>query len=218
MYSGDGGGLAGLNHWNCHILSRSSGRSLGLHRSLTLSRRRILAPHSRPTNNNIIIPERVRIPAIRLPPKVNPGDLRNNITPLPLPRVLVSVARSAGEALDDLVIQPGLDGAVRAEVVLEAFPGAGRKRGRRLDALGGEVGKGGVIGLAVEHEDGALAADAEVLAFALGGVGHGDEGDVGVGETRGGLAGRGRNVNTVVPALKPTSSLTPPTLALELVT
>lgn len=121
MYSGDGGGLAGLNHWNCHILSRSSGRSLGLHRSLTLSRRRILAPHSRPTNNNIIIPERVRIPAIRLPPKVNPGDLRNNITPLPLPRVLVSVARSAGEALDDLVIQPGLDGAVRAEVVLEAF-------------------------------------------------------------------------------------------------
>jgi hypothetical protein len=35
----------------------------------------------------------------------------------------------------------------------------------------------------VVHEDLALAADAEMLALALSGVGHGDEGDVGVIES-----------------------------------
>jgi hypothetical protein len=39
----------------------------------------------------------------------------------------------------------------------------------------------------VVHEDLALAADAEVLALALSGVGHGDEGDVRVIESLGRL-------------------------------
>ncbi len=52
-----------------------------------------------------------------------------------------------------------------------------------------EVGKGGIVGLAVVHQDFALATNAEVL-FALGGVRHSDEGDVGAGESLGGLTRR----------------------------
>lgn len=63
-------------------------------------------------------------------------------------------------------------------MVLEALPLVGGDVLGGGDAFGGEIGKSGVVGLVVVHEDLALAADAEVLALALGCVGHGDEGDV----------------------------------------
>lgn len=72
-------------------------------------------------------------------------------------------------------------------MVLEALPLVGGDVLGGGDTVGGEIGESGVVGLVVVHEDLALAADAEVLALALSGVGHGDEGDVRVIESLGRL-------------------------------
>lgn len=63
-------------------------------------------------------------------------------------------------------------------MVLEAFPASCGEGLGGGDALRGEVGEGGVVGFAVVHEDGGLAAYAEVFVCSLGGVELGDEGDV----------------------------------------
>lgn len=88
-------------------------------------------------------------------------------------------------------------------MVLEALEFARGQGGRGRDALGGEVGERGVIGLTVVHEDVALPADAEVLVRAQAGVWHGDEGDVGGVECLGGFAGGDAcNVSICLSAIK----------------
>ena len=66
-------------------------------------------------------------------------------------------------------------------MVLKARPGVCRKRLGGSDTLRRQVWQGGVVCFAVVHEDLGLTADTEMLSCALSGVGHGDEGDVGVG-------------------------------------
>lgn len=142
-----------------------------------------VASHSRARNSNIIIPKRVRPAPIALPAEIHPRDLGDQRAPRPPGGVGVGLAGPDGEPRDGGAVQPRLDGAVGAEVVLEAGPGARRQGLGGRDALRGEVGQGGVVGLAVVHEDGRLPADAEVLVGALGRVRVGDEGDVVCGES-----------------------------------
>jgi hypothetical protein len=139
-------------------------------------------------NNNIIIPESVCISAIALPAKVNTRRLRLNAAPLPLRRIRVAYTRLRRQPRDSSPVEPGLDASVRADVVLEAAPGVGGDGDGGRDALGREVWKSGVVGLAVVHHDLGLSADTQVLVGALGGVGVGDESDVGVGECLRGFA------------------------------
>jgi hypothetical protein len=74
-------------------------------------------------------------------------------------------------------------------MVLKARPGVRRQWLGCRDTVGTEIWKGGIVGLAVVHEYLGLAANAEMFLCALGGVGHRDEGDVGVGQGFGGFAG-----------------------------
>lgn len=136
-------------------------------------------------DGDIVVPKRVCISAVRLPAKVDARDLWLDAAPLPLRRVGVRDAGLAGEARDGLVVEPRLERAVGAQVVLEALPAVGGQRRRRGDALRRQVRQRRVVRLAVEHEDLALAAYAEVLLGALRRVGHGDEGDVRVGQGAG---------------------------------
>lgn len=130
-------------------------------------------------NSDVVVPESVDIPTVRLPTEVDSGDFGLDRALRPLVGVGVGLGRKTSNGI---AIQPSLNGAVGAQVVFEAFPGAGRKGGRGGNALWGEGGKGGVVGLAVVHQDLALATNAEMFSGGLSGVGHGDEGDVGVGE------------------------------------
>lgn len=137
-----------------------------------------IAPNTSRTNRHIIIPKCIRVTPIRLPTKVNPRNFRHVRTPRPLRRIGIRRTRSDGQTRDGIAIQPRLDRAVGANVVLETLPAT---RGKGLgggDALRGEIGQRGVVGFAVVHEDGRLAADAEVFVCSLGGVELGDEGDV----------------------------------------
>lgn len=72
-------------------------------------------------------------------------------------------------------------------MILNALPSVGLEGRRSGNALRREIGQGSVVRLMVVHEDLALSTDAEVLSSRLGRVGHGDEGDVGVGNGLGGL-------------------------------
>lgn len=76
-------------------------------------------------------------------------------------------------------------------MVFEALPGSGLEGGGSSDTVRGKIGEGSIIGLAVVHQDLALAADAEMLLGSLGGIGHRHEGNVGVGEGLGGFPVRG---------------------------
>jgi len=143
---------------------------------------RLGAPNPGRRNGNIIIPESIRVSSVALPSKVNRRHLRLNRAPLPLRCIWIRRALDARQARDNLAVQPRLDAPVGAELILEALPASGGEGCRGGDTLRGEVREGGVVGFAVVHEDGVLAADAEVLLGALGGVGHGDEADVGGGE------------------------------------
>lgn len=118
-------------------------------------------------NRNIIIPESIGIASIALPTKVNSRNLRLDRAPLPLGSIGVGNTRLAGKPSNNLVIQPSLDSTVGSKVILEALPAAGGEGGGGGDTLRREVREGGVVGLAVVHEDLALAADAEVLVAAL---------------------------------------------------
>jgi hypothetical protein len=139
-------------------------------------------------NNNIIIPESVRISTIALPAKVNTRRLGLNAAPLPLRRIRVAHTGLRRQPRDSSPVEPGLDAAVRADVVLEAAPGVGGDGDGGGDALGREVWESGVVGFTVVHQDLGLSADAQVLVGALGGVGVSDECDVGVGECLCGFA------------------------------
>lgn len=136
----------------------------------------------RRADSDIIIPESVRVPSVRLPPKVHGRYLRLDAAPLPLRGVRVRHAGLAGQAGDHGPVQPRLDRSVRSEVVLEALPGVCREGLGGRHALRGEIREGGVVGFAIVHEDLVLPADSEVLLLPLGRVGHGDEGHVGVCE------------------------------------
>jgi hypothetical protein len=130
-------------------------------------------------NSNIIVPEGVRVPTIRLPSEVNARDLGLDRAPSPLPRVGVVLR---GQPSDGFPVQPRLNGPIRTQVVLKTLPAArGKSLGGR-NAVGRQVGKRRIVGLAVVHEDLGLAADAKVLLGALCGVGHGDERDVRVSQ------------------------------------
>jgi hypothetical protein len=133
-----------------------------------------LAPNPTATNHNIIIPKRIHRIPITLPPKIHTCNIRR----IRLTRPLIIIRIRDRQAHNRAIIQPGLDDSAGAEMVLETLPAAGGEGFRGGDALGGEVGEGRVVGFPVVHEDLGLAADAEVVARGLGGVGHGDEGDV----------------------------------------
>jgi hypothetical protein len=148
-----------------------------------------LTPNPSRANRYIIIPESIRIPAIRLPAKVDPRNLRLEGAPLPLRPIRIANARLDREPRDRRAVQPRLDAAVGAKVVLEAAPLVRGERRRACDALRRQIRERRVVAFAVVHEDFALAADAEVLLCALGRVGHRDEGHVGVGEGFGGFPG-----------------------------
>ena len=141
-----------------------------------------LAPNPRRANRDIIIPEGIGIATIALPAKVHTGDLRDGRSPLPLCCVGVSDTRLDCQAGDSSIVEPGFNRAVSAEMVLEAGPCVRRKSSGRGNALRRKIGQRGVISFAVVHDDFGLATDAEVLVGALGGVRHGDEGDVRVGQ------------------------------------
>jgi hypothetical protein len=133
-------------------------------------------------DSNVIVPESVGSTTVRLPAKVDTLDLGLGVAVLPAVGVGGRLAGLVDETLDRAVVEPSGDGAIGGEVVLEALPLVGGDVLGGGDAIGGEIGEGSVVGFVVEHEDLALAADAEVLALALGCVGHGDEGDVGIVE------------------------------------
>lgn len=95
-----------------------------------------------------------------------------------------------GKTSDGVAVQPGFDGTIGTQVILETLPGAGGKRDRGGGALWGHVGHGSIVGLAVVHQDLVLATKAEMLAGALGGVRHGEEGNVVRGQSVGGSAVR----------------------------
>jgi len=141
-------------------------------------------------DDDIVVPEGVGVSTIRLPTEVDRGDFGLDGAPLPLGGVTVGDPGLTGKTSNSVAVQPSLNGAVGAQVVFETLPTAGGKGGGGSDTLRGEVGKGGIVGLAVVHHDSALATNAEMLFGALGRVGHGDKGDVGVGEGLGGFAGR----------------------------
>jgi hypothetical protein len=138
----------------------------------------LLAPDPRPTNNNIIIPDGISVTSITLPAKVHARNLRLDGAPLPLRSIGVRHARLDRKSSNSGVIQPCLNSAVSAEMVLEASPGVGGESGGSSDSLGREVGQRGVVGFAVVHQDLGLATDAQMLLSALSRVGHGYERDV----------------------------------------
>ena len=99
-----------------------------------------LTSDTRTANNNIIIPERIRISTIRLPAKVDGGDLGLGATPLPLARIGIRGPRLHSQTINSGVVQPRLHRAVGAQVILETLPGARRKGFRGSDTLRREVG------------------------------------------------------------------------------
>jgi hypothetical protein len=138
----------------------------------------LLAPDPRSTNHNIIIPDGISVATITLPTKVHARNLRLDAAPLPLRSIGVRDARLDRQARNSSIVQPRLNSAVSAEMVLEASPGVGGESGGSGNALGREVGKCGVVGFAVVHQDLGLATDAQMLLGALSRVGHGYERDV----------------------------------------
>lgn len=109
---------------------------------------------------------------------------------MPLVCVRICDARLFRKTSNSISIQPSLNAAVDAQVIFETFPGTGGKRNRGGNALRGEIWKRRIVDFAIVHQDFALATDAEMLVGALGGVRHGDEGDVIIGEGGGGFAAK----------------------------
>jgi hypothetical protein len=126
-----------------------------------------LASDTAGADDDIVVPEGVGVATVGLPTEVDGRDLGHGAAPRPLTGVGVRGALLDGQTGDGGVVQPGLDAAVGAQVVLEATPAARGKGGRGGDALGGEVGQRRVVGLPVVHEDLALPANAQVLLRAL---------------------------------------------------
>lgn len=148
-----------------------------------------LAPNPRRADDDIIIPERVRIATVALPPKVHTSDLWLHGAPCPLSSIGVRDTRFHCETSNRGIVQPRLERAISAKMVFEARPCAGGKGLGGSDTLRRQVGQRSIVGLAVVHHDLGLAADAQVLVGALSGVGHGDKSDVGVCQGFGGFAG-----------------------------
>lgn len=140
-----------------------------------------LASNTSGADDDIVIPKGIGVAAVGLPAEVDGGDLGDDGAAGPLAGVGVGGAGlGGGDAGDGGVVEPGLDGAVGAEVVLEALPRPRGQRRRGRDALRRQVRQGRVVRLPVVHEDLALPADPEVLLVALRRVRHRDERDVGV--------------------------------------
>ena len=150
-----------------------------------------LAADASRANSNIIIPERIYVPAVRFPPEINPRDLGLIVGPYPLVVVGVRDTSLDGQSRDSIVVQPRLDGSIGAEVVFEALEATCGKSFGGGNSLRREIRERGVVRLAVVHEDVALAANAEVLVRAQCWVGHDDKRDVVLVEGRLGFAGRG---------------------------
>jgi hypothetical protein len=107
---------------------------------------------------------------------------------LPLGSVGVGNTRLAGKTGNGFVVQPCLDTAVGAYMILETVPRPSRKSCGGGNALRREVRKGSIIGLSIVHQNLALATNSQMLVAPLGRVGHSDKGDVRVGEGLGSFA------------------------------
>jgi hypothetical protein len=171
---------------NVAVNAFSTGKSL----PLIYSSRRCITPNTAPTNSDVVVPEGVNIVTVRLPTKVDRGNFGLDGAPLPLVCVWIGDTRLFRKTSNSNSVQPSLNTAVGAQVIFETFPGTGGKRNGSGNALRGEVWKGRIVDFAIVHQDFALTADAEMLVGALGGVRHGDEGDVIVGEGSCGFAGK----------------------------
>jgi hypothetical protein len=151
-------------------------------------RSKVGAPNTAGADDDVIVPEGIGVATIRLPSEIDGSNLGLKRAPLPLSGVGIINTGLDGKSVDGVSVQPSLNGTVGSYVVLEALPTAGGKGGRGSNALRGEVGKRRVVSLAVVHQDLALASNTQVFLSTLGRVGHGDEGDVSVGEGLGGFS------------------------------
>lgn len=147
-------------------------------------------PNATRLNGDVVVPERISVPAIRFPSEVNAGDLGDVGFCLELGGGGIRNTWVDSKTRDRVAVQPGLDSAIGAQVILEALEGTGRKWDRLGGALRRHVGHGSVVGLAIIHQNLILAAKAKILASALGRVRHGEEGNVVGGQSRCGLAVR----------------------------
>ena len=112
-----------------HLRGRAGLRGCGTRRTATG------ASDPARSNSNVIVPERVGRAAVRLPAEVHARDLGHELAPSPTIGVGVGDAWADGEASDGGAVEPGLDGAVGAQVVLETLPCACWKVLRGRDAL-----------------------------------------------------------------------------------
>jgi hypothetical protein len=164
--------------------------STGKHLSLIYSSRRGITTNTAPTNGDVVVPEGVDIVTVRLPTEVNSSNLGLDGASLPLVCIRIGDTRLFRKTSNSISVQPSLNTAVGAQVIFETFPGTDGKCDRGGNALRREVWEGRIVDFAIVHQDLALTADAEMLVGALGGVRHGDEGDVIVGEGSCGFAGK----------------------------
>lgn len=111
----------------------------------------VLASNAAGADDDVIVPERVDISAVRLPTKIDCCDLRYNSASRPSCSIAIGDTRLESQASNSIIIQPSLNGAISAQMVFEALPGASRESGRGGNALRGEIRKGGIVRLAVVH-------------------------------------------------------------------
>lgn len=175
--TGGGGGNAGLRSGRCDQSRRGVGVAAG-------------ASNTRRADDNVIVPERVGVAAVRLPAEVDARGLGLDGAARPRAGVGVGDARPICQTRNHSAVQPGLNGAVGADVVLKALPVAGGQGGRGGNTLRRELGEGSIVRLAVVHQDRTLPADTKVLVGTLGGVWHGNEGDMRGGKGLGRLTTR----------------------------
>jgi hypothetical protein len=86
------------------------------------TRRRIRASNTGGGNSNIGIPERIRIPTIRFPPKINTRDLRLDAALLPLGCVAIRHTSFGSQARDSVAVHPRLDYAIGPQVIFKYIP------------------------------------------------------------------------------------------------
>lgn len=103
---------------------------------------------------------------------------------------MVAYSRANGETGNGSSVQPGLNGAVGTDVVLDALPRACWKVDGGCNSLRREIRQSSVIVLTVPHQDLGHSAKAKVLVRPLSRVWHDDEGDVVGVQGFGRLAGR----------------------------
>src|SRR5580700_1306209 len=131
---------------------------------------------------DVVEPQRHRLARVALPPELEADEGR-----LPRPgKPLGADVRHRGAVLDEAgdfgAVHPGVDRPARlVDVKLDARPRGRRDDHAVGDARGAEGRQRRVVGLAVIHEDGVLAAHAHVVVAVVL-VFHGEERDVSLAE------------------------------------